>query len=234
MAMSDPPRSVMVAVDFGDASARAVTLGGFIAERCGAPLRLLHAETIEAPPYFTHDQIESLERQREATRMQADQFLTRFGRQHTRYPFVAAIDERPPVDAIVLESATADLVVMGTHGRHGPRRWWLGSVAERVLRSTSRPLLITRAEMSHDPRAVFTRVVVHSANLPADAVASRYADALAQCVGGAVADNDATMIVAAVPARQTGAWLSRYGEPLVRSGSLPVLFVPESREGASS
>ncbi|SDD15355.1 universal stress protein [Paraburkholderia lycopersici] len=36
----------------------------------------------------------------------------------------------------------ADLIVMGTHGRRGVRRLVLGSVAERVLRSACRPVLL--------------------------------------------------------------------------------------------
>jgi hypothetical protein len=55
------PRSVLAAVDFGDASARSVTLAGLIADRCEAKtLPLLHIEAAEAPVYFTHDQIEGL------------------------------------------------------------------------------------------------------------------------------------------------------------------------------
>ncbi|HEX3636833.1 MAG TPA: universal stress protein [Paraburkholderia sp.] len=36
----------------------------------------------------------------------------------------------------------ADLLVLGTHGRRGFRRLFLGSVAERVLRSSSCPVLL--------------------------------------------------------------------------------------------
>lgn len=36
----------------------------------------------------------------------------------------------------------ADLIVMGTHGRRGFRRMVLGSVAERVLRSSTLPVLL--------------------------------------------------------------------------------------------
>jgi nucleotide-binding universal stress UspA family protein len=40
----------------------------------------------------------------------------------------------------------ADLIVMGTHGRRGPSRWMLGSVAERVGRLTEIPLLLVHAQ----------------------------------------------------------------------------------------
>ncbi|WP_028225468.1 universal stress protein [Paraburkholderia ferrariae] len=39
----------------------------------------------------------------------------------------------------------ADLIVMGTHGRRGVRRMVLGSVAEHVLRSACRPVLLVPA-----------------------------------------------------------------------------------------
>jgi nucleotide-binding universal stress UspA family protein len=40
----------------------------------------------------------------------------------------------------------ADLVVIGTHGRSGISRMLLGSVAEAVVRGTSVPVLLVRAE----------------------------------------------------------------------------------------
>lgn len=38
----------------------------------------------------------------------------------------------------------ADLIVMGTSGRHGLRRLLLGSVAESLLRAADRPVLLVR------------------------------------------------------------------------------------------
>lgn len=43
----------------------------------------------------------------------------------------------------------ADLIVMGTHGRRGVRRLVLGSVAERVLRSARRPVLLVPAQAAN-------------------------------------------------------------------------------------
>jgi len=39
----------------------------------------------------------------------------------------------------------ADLIVIGTHGRRGVRRWLLGSVAEGLVRIASKPVLLVRA-----------------------------------------------------------------------------------------
>ena len=50
-------------------------------------------------------------------------------------------------DVIVREAKKwkADLIVMGTHGRHGIRRVVLGSDAETVLRETRVPVLLVRS-----------------------------------------------------------------------------------------
>lgn len=40
-----------------------------------------------------------------------------------------------------------DLILMATHGRSGVRRWVLGSVADKVLRSAAQPVLLVRAGM---------------------------------------------------------------------------------------
>jgi nucleotide-binding universal stress UspA family protein len=40
----------------------------------------------------------------------------------------------------------ADLIVIGTHGRRGVRRFFLGSVAEGLTRIASKPVLLIRAD----------------------------------------------------------------------------------------
>ena len=44
----------------------------------------------------------------------------------------------------VAKNEKADLIVMGSHGRTGLRRLWLGSVAESVVREATIPVLIIR------------------------------------------------------------------------------------------
>ena len=44
------------------------------------------------------------------------------------------------------ERGKFDLIAMTTHGRSGVGRWLLGSVAEKIVRGSSVPVLVVRAE----------------------------------------------------------------------------------------
>ena len=55
--------------------------------------------------------------------------------------------------AVIVEAASrvgADLLVMATHGRRGLKRLVLGSVAERVVREASAPVLIVHSAAGLD------------------------------------------------------------------------------------
>ena len=46
----------------------------------------------------------------------------------------------------VAEEMQVDVIAMSTHGRTGPARWLLGSVAERVVRNSKVPVLLIRPQ----------------------------------------------------------------------------------------
>lgn len=50
----------------------------------------------------------------------------------------------------IADECEADLVVMGTHGRHGIGRLMLGSVAESFLRRANMPVLLVRRARDQD------------------------------------------------------------------------------------
>lgn len=54
---------------------------------------------------------------------------------------------------IIAASKPGDLLVMASHGRSGPARWLLGSVAEDVTRRAACPVLLVRAEGATGDRA---------------------------------------------------------------------------------
>ncbi len=55
------------------------------------------------------------------------------------------VKEGTPVKVILDESPNFDLIVMGTLGRTGMSKLLMGSVAERVVRASSCPVMVVRA-----------------------------------------------------------------------------------------
>ena len=60
---------------------------------------------------------------------------------------------KEPSAAIVEEAANdpGALIAMASHGRSGLARWWMGSVADKVLHTADNPLLIVRSHSHHSP-----------------------------------------------------------------------------------
>lgn len=63
-----------------------------------------------------------------------------------RWLWNVMVGEGPTQDALVRLAPAFDLIAVGTCRRHGPQRWWLGSVAEAVVRQSARPVLDVAAE----------------------------------------------------------------------------------------
>ena len=73
--------------------------------------------------------------------------------------------ERGLADQIIIEKAGSDketLIAMATRGRSGIHRWLMGSVAEKVLRGATNPLLLVRGdkEGKSDGEAALKSIVV--------------------------------------------------------------------------
>jgi nucleotide-binding universal stress UspA family protein len=80
-----------------------------------------------------------------------------------------------------MQSYKPDVVAMGTHGRHGVERWFMGSVTERLLRHSSVPLFITST--TRRPRRVassFRRILVATDFSEGTPSALNYAFSIAQ------------------------------------------------------
>lgn len=146
MSNEQPPRRILVGVDFDESSALAVTMAGTVARSFGGELTVVHAHSIDRPAYFTGAQIDALEAETTAAKQRCADDVSAFVARHTATPAAARVEEGPPAEVIVRLAADYDLVVLGTHRRQGPRRWWIGSVAEAVLRDSPVPVLIVPME----------------------------------------------------------------------------------------
>ena len=74
------------------------------------------------------------------------------------------IPQGEPAQAIV-DSAAGDpgtLIAMSSHGRSGIARWWMGSVADKVLHLAQNPMLVIRSSDPplRSPESNFTRITV--------------------------------------------------------------------------
>jgi nucleotide-binding universal stress UspA family protein len=140
---------VLIARDFSSVSDRAVRYALDMAARTDATLHVFYAEVLHEAPRSNGD----------ADRSPADGFSA----------FRADLKENSPrsadaVDAVEVKEerrrdvspgpailnyaseAGVDLIALGTHGRRGPSRILLGSVAEEVVRQADRPVLTVRGE----------------------------------------------------------------------------------------
>ncbi|MGE0040716.1 MAG: universal stress protein [Vicinamibacterales bacterium] len=205
---SFPPRRVVVAVDFGEASLAAVRAAGVLARRLAAPLVAVHAESLETPPYFTTEQIDAIEHQREAARRDAERYLARIAGREAGTPVTAIVREGRAADLILDTVTEGDLLVLGTHGRRGPSRWWLGSVAERVAAAGRVPTLVLHAS---DRQADGYAEVVYIAGPDATPGDAAWAADLARALGAALDTIEAAD-----------------RERLLRTCTRPVLFLPDS------
>ena len=232
-----PPRTVLAAVDFSEASARAVAVAGLIASVFDAKFRAIHSERFEPPPYFTVEQIERLEAERRGAQLAAVRHLEQFVATATAYGVEPMVVDEPPVDAILRAATHADLVVMGSHRRRRPVRWWLGSVAERVVRASTVPVLVTRGS-EQAPIDIFERVVLVGEHTAPRDPARRCAEGLASTFSGRFTDagplvdcapeviGQASLVVIAT-AHQRPTWgIADAVASAVGACERPVLFVP--------
>jgi nucleotide-binding universal stress UspA family protein len=141
-------RHILAPTDFSEYSQMAVAYAFELAKVFGAKLSLLHV--IEMPPYPVEGYVppstaaayvEDLERQanEEISRLLSDAHATNV---EVARLVVMGTPSRKIIDAA--EAEQVDLIVMATAGRTGLSRLVVGSVAERVVRTASCPVLTMR------------------------------------------------------------------------------------------
>ena len=186
---STPFRNVLVPLDFSPLSGHALRYAAALARCSDAQLTAMFANTFSPPPYFTKDRIGELRQQFRDSFAEAGRSLREFvdGVLGADGPTAAIqVVEGLPADAILLQAAnsSADLIVIGTHGRSGVNRLMLGSVAEHVLRRSEIPVLTVRdgADGSGAPEE-FRKILCPVNDTPLARRALGLAAELAGCLG---------------------------------------------------
>jgi len=130
-------RTILHPTDFSEPSGYALNMAYSLAADYGAHLVIIH---VMATPVIVSDGIlfasqSDLEDLREK--------LDRLAAPDAPIDVVRRLEEGNPTTEILhmAQLCHADLIVMGSHGQHGLRRWLMGSVAEDVLRKATCPVL---------------------------------------------------------------------------------------------
>ena len=137
------PRHILVPVDFSETANHALDFALDLAEALGARVTLMHAYDIVSSIY-PEGLILTTEMASQIQEAASQALEAAAGR--ARRPGVeltTVLRAGPPWGEVVALAAesSADLIVMGTHGRRGLKRLLLGSVAERVVRTAPCPVL---------------------------------------------------------------------------------------------
>ena len=84
----------------------------------------------------------------DAAILRNQEYLQKIARTFTGVSVDYTVEGGAPDEAIIMKAALdkGTLITMATHGRSGVKRWLLGSVAEKVLRGSSNPLLLVRGD----------------------------------------------------------------------------------------
>jgi nucleotide-binding universal stress UspA family protein len=142
-------RSILVPVDGSKLAERALSLAIPLAEQHGATLVLLHAHEPILPLIIGGGAPVRDAALDEQWRADSRTYVERLARRMAKLTS-ARVDGVfrdgkvvPTISALVAE-AEVDLVVMSTHGRGGFQRFWLGSVADALVRHAAVPVMLVR------------------------------------------------------------------------------------------
>jgi nucleotide-binding universal stress UspA family protein len=140
---------ILAATDFTETSDRAVDWAISLAARLGSSVTIMHAYEIPIigfPDGAIVATPEIATRLADASRAALDSVVAQ--RRVRGVPLDAVLREGPAWEEInaVADQIDAELVVIGTHGRRALARALLGSVAEKVIRTATRPIVTIRSQ----------------------------------------------------------------------------------------
>ena len=139
--------TVVIATDGSESAERAVRMALDIADRFGATvhaLSVVDAGDVAASPDDLRDDLEDALAEAGGEAVAAVE--TRAAQQVPDCDVVTAVREGDPAEEIMAytDETDADVIAMGTRGRHGDHAFLLGSVAEALVRHSKTPVLTVR------------------------------------------------------------------------------------------
>jgi nucleotide-binding universal stress UspA family protein len=144
-------KKILIPLDGSAQAENALGPGLSLAAAAGAEVILLRIPVHKEAPSMAAAIFDFLrpELTREEVRLQAERYLKSVQQMQmgVDVPLKLLVHGENAASTIVDVAAAeeADLIVISTHGRTGLKRWFLGSVTEKVVRTADRPLLVVRS-----------------------------------------------------------------------------------------
>jgi nucleotide-binding universal stress UspA family protein len=139
-------KTILVPIDFEDASIQAVAQARELGARLGAEVVLLHVYAVPATMYPALSLIADPDLDEEI-RVATSHTLERFAGENGQLRTLLRCGDPTTETLAAIEETHPEMVVMGTHARTGLAHFLLGSVAENVIRKSTVPILTLRAAM---------------------------------------------------------------------------------------
>jgi len=141
--MSHPFRKVLCAVDFSPSTKMTIETARQLAEANKGTVVLLHVVPMPVEAIGQPLMVEPLSGAEDDARRR----LNRIASEGLTNAYEIVVVTGDPAASIIeaAEEHAADLIVMATHGRTGLSHFFLGSVAERVVRESPVPVMTVRA-----------------------------------------------------------------------------------------
>ena len=156
-------KQMLCPVDLSEASARSLDHAIALAQRYDAHLTVLHVVPTLDPVYVAGELGAPVQIVNPIAREQVLENVRRSVDLSARAPGANLVTEAGDASTTIVNQAvsTRDLIVMGTHGRRGFKRLFLGSVTETVLREAPCPVLTVPPAVQAAPSeaATFKRIL---------------------------------------------------------------------------
>lgn len=137
---------IVVPIDFSPHSGAALKWAEYLQSQTETQVTVLHCRTYDAPPAFTMEQVDEIAEQALRNEEQVKNEVMSFINDQLGHPvnWNIWVKEGDPAQIIHEHCNCADLIIMGTHGRHGLQHWMLGSVAEAIIHLAKVPVMVVR------------------------------------------------------------------------------------------
>ncbi|HJU09508.1 MAG TPA: CBS domain-containing protein [Candidatus Binataceae bacterium] len=136
-------KKILCPVDLDDSASSALALAANVARNDGAEVYVLHVVPLilnsgEIPVF-----VGLRKEQQESAKVRLAELTSRY-LANTKSIIETAVGEPAPTILSAAKKLPADLIIMATHGRRGFSRFFLGSIAELVMREVICPVMTTK------------------------------------------------------------------------------------------